>query len=256
MKNGKPIILADARIAGKGERKFFATRTEAETWAQIQRTKRTNDGVGAFGDPELARYGKTVRDAIAFYLDHLRREEASVNIPSAVTELVATKIRAGKSEQYGKDLTNRLRRLSDEFPDRTLAQLTTADLDRFLQSLPVAPGTKNTFRRDVRTLWGFAGKRGWADPMVARNTESATVDTDAPGILTPDKAAALVAAFTTTFSLPFMPSDFSPGCGWRRFASSIGGTWTSKADSFTYRPERRKLVPADSSRSSTPSAIG
>jgi len=188
------MFLADARIGGKGERRYFDTRVEAETWGQLQRAKRANEGESAFGDDELARYGKTVRDAVTFYLAHLRRESASVSIPDAVDELVATKLRAGKSPQYGKDLANRLRRLAEAFPGSMLAQVTTADLDGFLSSLPVAPGTKNTFRRDVRTLWSFASKRGWADAAIAKHTEAARVDSDAPGILTPEQAAALMLA--------------------------------------------------------------
>jgi integrase len=77
-------------------------------------------------------------------------------------------------------------------PDKKMAAITTADLDNFLHSLKVAPGTKNTFRRDIRTLWSFAEKRGWALAKVAKATEAATVTDAAPGILTPAQAAALL----------------------------------------------------------------
>ena len=67
-KNGHPMIMADARIGGRGERRFFFTKRAAETWAQIQRVKRENDGTRAFDDRELAKFGLTVADAIKFTL--------------------------------------------------------------------------------------------------------------------------------------------------------------------------------------------
>lgn len=192
IKNGKPMFLADARINGTGERKFFPTKGEAEGWAQLQRIRRQNEGQASFDHSELAEFGLTVADAIKFTLEHYRKQKKSVSIPDAVAELVATKKRAGKSEQYGKDLANRLTRLAKAFPSHTIAQITTSDLDGFLHGLTVAPGTKNTFRRDIRTLWSFAEKRAWAESKIAKNTEAASVIDSAPGVLTPDQTKALM----------------------------------------------------------------
>jgi len=52
---------------------MWETLEEAETYAEQCRTRRTNEGTAAFGNEELASFGKTVQDAITFYLDHLRR---------------------------------------------------------------------------------------------------------------------------------------------------------------------------------------
>jgi integrase len=196
IKNGKPAYIADARINGTGERKFFPTKGEAEGWAQLQRIRRQNEGQASFDNSELAEFGLTVADAIKFTLEHYRKQKKSVTIPDAIKELVETKLRAGKSAQYGKDLSNRLGRLAQAFPAHTLAQITTSNLDGFLHGLTVAPGTKNTFRRDIRTLWSFAEKRGWAESKTAKHTEAASVIDSAPGVLTPDQTAALMAAST------------------------------------------------------------
>jgi hypothetical protein len=71
LKKGTPTIMVDARIGGKGTRRFFHTKREAEEWAQLQRARRQNQGDS--DDKELASYGLTVSDAIKFTLKHYRK---------------------------------------------------------------------------------------------------------------------------------------------------------------------------------------
>ena len=75
--HGKTVYLCDARIKGRGERRFFETKREAEGWQQ-QRVKRQNEGGKAFDDRELARHGWNVADASRFTLEHLRKQTSSV----------------------------------------------------------------------------------------------------------------------------------------------------------------------------------
>jgi len=173
MKHGKPMFMADARIAGKGERRFFSTNREAETWAQLQRVKRQNEGGRAFQNGELADFGWNVQDAIRFALDHLRRLRGSVPLEQAITQFIETKQTTGRSERYCNDLRMRLGRLQRAFPDTTIARISTQELEDFLSGMKVGAETRNTHRRDMRTLWNFAEKRGWALGMTATNTERA-----------------------------------------------------------------------------------
>jgi hypothetical protein len=57
--HGKTLYLCDARIKGRGERRFFETKKEAEGWQQQQRIKRQNEGGKAF-DGELAATAGTL----------------------------------------------------------------------------------------------------------------------------------------------------------------------------------------------------
>ena len=74
------------------------------------------------------------------------------------------------------------------FEDKTVEQISTADLEGFLASLNVAAETRNTFRRDIRTLWSFAEKRGWATATTAKNTERAkAIDRNRPAFSRPQR---------------------------------------------------------------------
>jgi len=182
----------DARTKTGGSRKFFRTRSEAETFATQCRTTRGNEGISAFGNVELAKYGKTVQHAIEFYLAHLRAMEKSVSVADSMEELISARKSAGRSERYCRDLRLRLSRFQKGFPEATVATITARDIDTWLAGLPVAPGTRNTFRRDIRTLLSFCEKRGYCQKNEAAKTELAK-DVDKPAsILTPTQAADLL----------------------------------------------------------------
>lgn len=184
----------DARTKHGGSRKFFPTKVAAESFAQQCRIAKGNDGSSAFGNVELAKFGKTVQQAVEFYLVHLRRQERSISIKDAVSELVALKRAGGKSNRYCGDLTLRLGRLSATCGERAVATFEAKELDAWLTSLPVAPGTRNTFRRDLRTLFSFCEKRGYCASNEAKKTERAKDVDKAPEILTVKQSAALLAA--------------------------------------------------------------
>lgn len=184
--------MVDARTARGGQRTFHETKALAEIEASTARTNRINEGNSAFDTRELSKYGWTVQKAIRFAIDHLKAQESGIKISDAIKALLAQKKAEGTSDVYRKDLKNRLTRLSDAMPDRGISSITTEDLDGFLNDLVVAPGTKNTFRRDIRTLWSFAEKRNWAHARVARATGKARVAQSDPEILTPDQAMNLL----------------------------------------------------------------
>jgi len=191
--HGKVVYLCDARIKGRGERKFFDTRKEAEGWQQQQRVKRQNQGDRVFDDRELSQFGLTVADAIKFTLDHYRRHACSVPVDEAIRQLIESKKAAGRAESYLYLLTLNLRKLSDHFNGRTISSIAATDIERFLAGLSVAPETWNTIRRDCVTLWSYAIKAGFAQENVAKATERARAVDVPPGILTPLQAASLLA---------------------------------------------------------------
>ncbi len=183
----------DARTKDGGSRRFFPTRGEAETFAQQCRIHKTNNGTSAFGNAELARYGWTINRAVDFALAHLRGQECSVGIEAAVAELVASRRAAGRNEEYCRGMMLRLGRFGSDHKEIKVSSIDAKSLDQWLVALPVAPGTRNTFRRDLRTLFSFCEKRGYCTGNEAAKTEQAT-DIDKPaGIVTPSQAAALLA---------------------------------------------------------------
>lgn len=190
--HGKDVYLVDSRIAGKGERKFFATKAQADGFAQSCRVRRENEGGSAFNDRELARHGWTVARAIQFALDHLNRQAKSVPVAEAIDKLISAKAASGRQEDYCDDLRRRLTRFSKFAEEKNIAAFTAPDIESFLTSLNVAAGTWNTYRRDLVTLWSYSMKAGYVSSNEAQKTERASDIDKPPGILTPEQAAGVL----------------------------------------------------------------
>ena len=174
VKNGKPSIMVDARIGGRGERRFFSSEKTAAAWAQAQRIKRQNEGTRAFDDRELAKFGLTVADAIKFTLAHYRQQAESKPIKDAVAALVEF-----KRDRVGRiriaDIENRLARFVEACGEKTMAQVTPDDINAFLAEIP-HPTTRNDYRKEIVMLWHFCRARKWVSEAldkthVPRETE-------------------------------------------------------------------------------------
>ncbi|MEI6323702.1 MAG: tyrosine-type recombinase/integrase [bacterium] len=192
------------KLGGGSNRRFFKDETEADTHLELQKIQLANFGTAALSISEKLRveatsceerlraHGATLTQATDFYLAHLEATIKSVSVADAVAAVLKAKDGAGMSDLYLRDLKWRLGRLSQAFPDKRLAEISTDDIQGFLDGLGVGAVTRNTFRRDIRTLWGYAAKRNWARMEVAANTEAAKATQKKPDIFTPHQVAALL----------------------------------------------------------------
>jgi len=140
----------------------------------------------------LLPWGKTIEDALHFYLAHLEKTKTSAPLQKAIDELIKVRREGGRSDVYCYDLKLRLGRFSGDFSDKTTADISTADIDSWLAGLGVAPGTRNTYRRDLRTLFSFCITRGYCpeNPVIGSQLAKAI---DSPiGVLTPDQLSILL----------------------------------------------------------------
>ena len=194
------------KLGGGSNRRFFKDETEADTHLELQQIQLANFGTAALSiseklrveaiscEEKLKAQGATLSQATDFYLAHLESTIKSVSVADAVAAVLKVKEGAGMSDLYLRDLKWRLGRLSQAFPDKRLSEISTDDIQGFLDGLGVGAVTRNTFRRDIRTLWGYAAKRNWARMEVAANTEAAKATQKKPDIFTPHQVAALLSA--------------------------------------------------------------
>lgn len=173
-------FVVRSKISGKWARKFFPTKSEAKTHVQLKEIELLNQGKEGAAFPtslrviaqheaeRLAVFGKTISDAADFYLNHLEATARSVPLGQALRELVRNRKSSGASKRYCYDIELRIQRFCDDFPLKNVAEITTQDVDDWLGRLGLAPVTRNTFRRDLRTLFSFAMTRRYCveNPVV------------------------------------------------------------------------------------------
>ena len=173
-KSGTPAWLVDARIAGKGERFFYATATDADTKADHLRIGRKNTGdEGASissrlradavdAETRLAAVGATLKDAVDYYLAHARPTGGARTVFEAVREFLQAKRIAGRKESYLSIQKYVLENVfAGEFGKRPVNEVSGVEIESWMNAKPWSLHTRKNYFQDVRNLFGFAMRRGF-----------------------------------------------------------------------------------------------
>jgi integrase len=205
-------------IAGKRWRRFFSNKSEADVFLEVKRTEHENFGARGIAMPEnlrvmaqegaeaLAPYGKSIRDAVEFYLPHVRAQTRSVSVSELVAELLSAKAQDGKSVRYLEDLRSRLGQFVREFGEHVVASFTTKQIDDWLRSLDIAGLTRNHFRRALHTAFEFALRAGYNSTNPVAGTAKAKVVPAEIGVLTVSECERLLTAAASSLvdTLPYV----------------------------------------------------
>jgi integrase len=175
---------------GKRVRSFFENKKAAETFAQLKNNELLIGETA--GAKQLAAFGKTIADAIEFYLPHLQANNRTCTFRELVAELLPAKESDGASTRYLQDLRSRLGQFSASFGDRLVSEIRGHEIDDWLRGLNVSPVTRNNFRRVLRTAFNFAKARGYCVGNPALLTAKAKEVEGTVGILTVAETARLL----------------------------------------------------------------
>jgi site-specific recombinase XerD len=190
-------------------RKFFSfdRKQEAEAFLAVRKVEFENFGKAAFTIPEALRAdalraaelllptGKTVLDAAKFFLDHWQRQTQGKPIAEAVEAFLRD--RSSRSKGYLAVIAAPLKVFAGAFTKST-AEIEPQDVKDFLSSLEgYSPVTIGNWRRALLVFFNFCLSRKWCaeNPVAAIRPPKMTQAE--PQILTPQQAAALLAACDT-----------------------------------------------------------
>jgi len=221
--NGQRLWCVTWPRIGKGRnRQFFKDKTEAETVLRQKLIEQENNGRAglSFNERHRAEYlecaekllpfGVTIRDAVNFYLPHLRAANRTCTAAELVGDLLKVKQADGASERYLSDLRSRLTQFADAFNGRPVAEVTGPQIDDWLRSLSdketgsrLSPVTRNNFRRVLVVAFNFARERGYCVGNPAEKAARAKVVETTIGILTVDQTARLLES-TTPELVPYI----------------------------------------------------
>src|SRR5262245_43623485 len=210
--NGQTFYCVTWPKLGKGRnRQFFKSKPQAEELLKQKLIEQQNYGIAAFTlnerqraeylecSDKLAPFNVTLRDAVNFYLPHLRATNRSCTAQELVDEIVKAKTADGASKRYLSDLRSRLKQFAGSFDGKPVAQVTTEEIDLWLRSLsdaetgkPLAPTTRNNFRRVLNVALNFARNRGYCVVNPAANSAKAKVIEAAAGILSVEETERLL----------------------------------------------------------------
>src|SRR5215831_19687709 len=200
----KHKFILDLRAYGKG-RIFFKTRADADAECLRQKTlleRHSREAVGLSqrvmssfiaARDKLAEYGKTLDDAVEFYVDHLERvRRCKVAVAQLADEVLAVKRKDGLSLTYIDGLRFYLKKFCQDFGDRVIADIGVEELDKWLRDLPVSPKTRADYRANIGVLFSYAARRRMIDFNPIPFTEKPKLIDVPPEIFTVNELRALL----------------------------------------------------------------
>lgn len=135
--------------------------------------------------------------AARFYVARNRTVTAKP-VREVVSELLAVKGARKASARYLGDLRSRLGRFAEAF-HKNACDVTTAELQAWLDAQKLAPQTYTNFKRVVHSLFAFAVARGHAADNPAEGVEAVKVNGGSVEVFTPEELAKLLAAAAPDF---------------------------------------------------------
>jgi integrase len=192
------------REDGKRSQKFFETKEAADTFARQKNAEYKDSGIEHAEFPTWLRimahnayvklhpFNRTIDDAVAHYVKHLKATERSCSAEQLVEKLLEAKEADGVGERHRNDLASRLGYFADEFDGKLIAEISSAEINEWLRSLDVGPMTRNHYRAVLVQAYNFAIANGYAAENPALKAAKAKVTGEPPGILTVEQASALL----------------------------------------------------------------
>jgi integrase len=159
-------------IAGKRSRKFYkygdidsarehyAKVIEAEAETTKEDSRAINDSQlleeASRGKKALAAHGKTIKDAVAFYLTHLEKLEShgSTTVAQLVKKFLNGKEGNVRPRTYD-DLNSRLGIFEKKYADTPLSTITPENIRAWLKELGLAPQTTINFWRVLHNFFNY-----------------------------------------------------------------------------------------------------
>jgi len=184
----------------------FPTKEKAEKFRFKKEIEVTNDGrkAAALKKGHLAEalwaieqidgQGVTLREVVEDYLARNERVKKFIRMDEAVLEFLETKKAAGKSLRYRNDLRDRCNKFVNAFDGLTLADMDVSTVESWLESLKVAPVTRNNYRRALSVFFAWGMKRGFCVSNPVTDTERSKEVAERVEIFTPGELRVILNA--------------------------------------------------------------
>jgi integrase len=211
----RTIKRVDGTKARKSSRRTFASREEAESFAELKRVEKRNHGAFGVSMPDKLRvealesarllepFGVSLSEAVREYVSRRELVSKSVTVPEAVQAFLESKRKEGLRTSCIRDLEFRLGRFRESFAARKVADIEPGELHSWLETLGQSSLSRNMYHARVFALYAYCRTRGWtgANPLelVSRLKVSRGGKV---GILEPEQAARLLESASEE-TLPF-----------------------------------------------------
>ena len=132
--------------------------------------------------------------ALTYYDRHTRSADASRMLADVSAEYLATKKGSGKRPRTIADAQFKLKGFIEKFGTVSLTDITTSDVEGWLNGTGYTSTTRNSYRRAICGLFNYAVKRRYMEYNPATAIETVTVDQGLPTIHSVAQVRAILGA--------------------------------------------------------------
>ena len=150
-------------------------------------------------------------DAVDFYKERTSSKNSKRTVEELFTEFMASHEGAGNKPVTLRDYRQRLGRFKDAFTGRLVHEITTLELERWLDKIGATNTHRRNYRRELAIFFKFAVTREYARRNAATGIPKVKVMRRPPGVFTPQDIRALMFA-AKDYQLGMMLPYFAIGC--------------------------------------------
>jgi len=183
------------------KRKFFRDKTEARAFCDQKKAEKVSLGNLAFGlSDDLKRealaccsklkpYGKTLSDAVGYYIKDLETIHRSVSVQQAANELAQRAKRDGRSARHISAITQVLALFSKTYGSDIVSTIKSSAIQQWLdgyrtkEGKPLSGSSFNTFKRYLSLLFSFSIKQGYSETNPVDRIDSKIIKSKVPRLL-------------------------------------------------------------------------
>lgn len=205
-------------VEGKRKRVNFATRTEAEAFAEQSRIARGNEGMAAFtlkqdvrldavkANRILAPHNITILESAKYYEKHVLAYKTAPIVKEVVARYIDDARNRNLRPTTVKDLHSRLTTFAADFGDSRLSDITLDELKEWINDDEWGMRTRINYLTKLSQLYGFALRRPikWVDANLTELIDRPAVEETKPEIFSVDQAKALLANADKFGFLPYI----------------------------------------------------
>ena len=184
-------------------RRYFRNKADAERYCSIARAELTALGVQANRltdsfklealscSEKLAPLGKSLTEAVDWFIKEQRNREASVTVRKATEALLHRAKVDGQAKAHTRCISSVMGLFGRQYGETLVSDIGLDDVQGWLDSYrtkdgrPLSPAGHNGYRRYLGLLFSFCLKRGWVTANPLGGVRSKKVITKLPRLLSP-----------------------------------------------------------------------
>lgn len=206
----KTYAVGFPKLNAKGEqvwtRKFFRTKADAIAFSSQKKAEHASLGNLAHGLSDLLKqealactdrlkpYGKTLTDAVNYFIADLALTEKSTTVERAVHEQLVEMDKNRLSRRHRKAAESYLNQFSSAYGKDVVASVNAQRIQSWLEAKKTSDVSFNTTLRYVRLFFAFCGKKKYIKENPALEVSFKRVVSAVPRLLSPSDLRIILAA--------------------------------------------------------------